>query len=91
MLCENFKVQNIGRGKVNKCPAIPFVSDKDSTTEVNKIEITLKFFPGTAGDKSNVTKSPITKFKDASWDQGFVVLETIKVSGIKTSNPGSSD
>eukprot|EP00957_Ditylum_brightwellii_P085893 6534250-Ditylum_brightwellii.AAC.1 len=47
----------VERGKVQKYPAIPFAPDKESMTEVGKVKITLKFPPGTTGDKNKTTKN----------------------------------
>eukprot|EP00957_Ditylum_brightwellii_P009904 747206-Ditylum_brightwellii.AAC.1 len=59
MLHGNFKLQDAKWGKVHEWPAIPFVPKEESTTELDKVEITLRVLSNTTGGdaKNNTTKN----------------------------------
>eukprot|EP00957_Ditylum_brightwellii_P004733 359990-Ditylum_brightwellii.AAC.1 len=57
----NFKTANAERCKVHKRPAIPFISEEESTMELDKVEINLQVSPNATGQ--NTVKNTVAKFK----------------------------
>eukprot|EP00957_Ditylum_brightwellii_P185388 14116497-Ditylum_brightwellii.AAC.1 len=60
-LRRNFKTADAERGKVHKRPAIPFVPEEESTTELDKVEINLRVSQNATGQ--NTAKNTVAKFK----------------------------
>eukprot|EP00957_Ditylum_brightwellii_P073282 5570153-Ditylum_brightwellii.AAC.2 len=54
------------RGKVHKCPKNVFVTDKESTANIDKVEINLKFSLIVLSNKNNITKTLVPKLKNGS-------------------------